>query len=50
MSKSEASYQKCIDVLIKDGMTVEEAVEYFEFNTVGAWVGEHTPTIVGDMR
>jgi len=24
-------------------MTHEEATEYFEFNTLGAWVGENTP-------
>ena len=24
-------------------MTYEEAVEYFEFNVIGAWVGEQTP-------
>ena len=36
--------EKVIDILIKrDGMTYEEAVEYFDFNIAGAWVGEHTP-------
>jgi len=35
---------KMIDVLInKDGMTHEEAVEYFEFNIDGAYLGEETP-------
>jgi hypothetical protein len=34
---------KCIEVLMKDGMTHEEAEEYFEFNVVGSWVGERTP-------
>ena len=24
-------------------MTYEDAVEFFEFNTTGAWVGEGTP-------
>ena len=28
---------------MKDGMTDEEAMEYFEFNVVGAWMGEGTP-------
>ena len=27
----------------RDGMSDEEAVEYFEFNVTGAWVGENTP-------
>jgi len=37
-------YDVCIDVLVfRDGMTQEDAVEYFEFNVIGAYVGEHTP-------
>ena len=36
---------KCIDILIqRDGMTYEEAEEYFDFNVRGAWVGESTPS------
>tara|TARA_R100000808_G_scaffold18894_1_gene41265 strand:- start:674 stop:928 length:255 start_codon:yes stop_codon:yes gene_type:complete len=36
--------QKCIEILMeRDGMTDEEAVEYFDFNVTGAWVGENTP-------
>ena len=35
---------KCIQLLIdRDGMTREDAEEYFEFNVSGAWVGEGTP-------
>ena len=34
--------EKCIEILAKD-MTYEEAVEYFEYNVIGAWVGEQTP-------
>lgn len=34
---------KCIEHFISEGMSHEEAVEYFEFNVVGAWMGEHTP-------
>ena len=34
---------KCVAILMKDGMTDEEAMEYFEFNVVGAWMGEGTP-------
>ena len=38
---------KCIDVLMeRDGMGREEAVEYFEFNVAGAYVGEMTPCFV----
>lgn len=34
-----------IDNLMKD-MSYDEALEYFEFNIIGAYVGEHTPTFV----
>jgi hypothetical protein len=36
--------EKCIELLVKrDGLSPEEADEHFEFNVVGAWVGEQTP-------
>ena len=35
--------QKCIKILVKGGMTEEEAEEFFSFNIDGAWVGEQTP-------
>lgn len=35
---------KIIKILMKeDKMSEEEAREYFEFNILGAWVGEYTP-------
>jgi hypothetical protein len=35
---------KCIEILMKrDGMTCEEAEEFFSFNTIGAWHGDNTP-------
>lgn len=37
------SVSKCIEILIKNGMDEEEAVEYFEFNVSGSYVGEKTP-------
>ena len=30
----------------EDGMTEEEAIEYIDFNIVGAYVGESTPIIM----
>ena len=40
---------KCIDILIKrDGMSQEEAMEYMDFNVLGAYVGEETPIFLGD--
>ena len=44
------SITKCIELLIKtDGMEEDEAVEFFEFNTRGAYVGEQTPIWCEDM-
>jgi len=38
---------KCIDILQKrDGMTLDEAVEYFDYNVTGAYVGEFTPSFM----
>lgn len=40
---------ECINILIKrDGMTEEEAEEYFDFNVEGAYMGEKTPVWVDD--
>lgn len=33
---------KCIEILMEE-MTYEEAEEYFQYNTEGAWVGDQTP-------
>lgn len=37
------SVSKCIEILISENMTEEDAIEYFEFNVSGAYVGEKTP-------
>jgi hypothetical protein len=40
-------YEKCIRVLMeRDGMTYEDAVEFLDFNTINAWVGDNTPVFV----
>ena len=44
------SVTKCLEVLMRDGATYEEAVDHFEFNTAGAWVGEETPVWVYDAE
>ena len=36
---------KCIEILARD-MSYEEAREYFEFNVLGAWVGDGTPIFI----
>jgi hypothetical protein len=38
--------EKCIEILIEDGMDYEEAEEYFEYNVQGAYVGESTPMFI----
>ena len=30
-------------MVTRDGMTYEEAFEFFDFNIMGAWVGKKTP-------
>jgi hypothetical protein len=40
------SRRRCITALRKDGMTEDDAVEWFEYNTSGAWMGEGTPVFV----
>lgn len=43
------SVSKCIKILMdRDGMTYEEADEFFEFNVSGAWTGEGTPVWIYD--
>lgn len=37
---------RIIQTLIEQGMDAEAAVEYFEYNVAGAWVGEQTPIIL----
>lgn len=36
---------RCIDILARD-MPREDAEEFFEFNTLGAWLGEQTPVFI----
>lgn len=37
---------KCMEILESQGMTPEEAQEYFYYNTQGAYVGEQTPIFI----
>lgn len=43
-------YNKCIQILIDSGMTYECAIEYFDFNVLGAYVGENTPVYLYNLR
>jgi hypothetical protein len=37
------SYEKCLELLEKQGLSYEDAVEHLEFNVLGAYVGPGTP-------
>lgn len=37
---------KMIEILVDEGMEHEDAVEFLDFNVVGAYVGEKTPLYV----
>lgn len=38
------SVDRAVQILIdRDGMSEEDAREFFEFNVVDAWMGPHTP-------
>jgi len=34
----------------RDGMTEEDAEEFFEFNIIGAWMGEGTPAYMTSIK
>ena len=40
-------WQRMVQILKnRDKMSYEDAVEYIEYNCIGAWIGEQTPVIV----
>lgn len=43
------SVSKCIKILCRD-MTELDAIEYFDFNVSGAYVGEKTPIWCDDIK
>ncbi|GAH44757.1 unnamed protein product [marine sediment metagenome] len=44
------SITKCLETLMKrDNMSKEDAMEYFDFNVQGAYMGEKTPIWVDDL-
>ena len=43
------STKLCLDILMKQSMSYEEALEYFSYNVQGAYVGEKTPIWVDDV-
>ena len=52
-NKTVALYDrdKCLDILMKrDGMSYSDAMEFFEFNVTGAYVGDYTPAFATILR
>lgn len=44
-------YEKMVDILVKrDEMTQEEAVEFIDFNVVGAFMGKNTPIYMNKIE
>lgn len=44
-------YAKCVEILMaSSSMEEDEAEEFLEFNTLGAYVGEMTPLFLHDWR
>lgn len=37
---------KIIDILIQDGMSTDEAYEFYAYNILGSYVGEKTPLFI----
>lgn len=41
------SVEKMLDIMVnRDGMTYEEALEYYDYNIQGAWMGDNTPIFI----
>ena len=43
------SVRMCVEILVLQGMDMFEAIEYFDFNIRGSFVGEKTPIWCEDM-
>jgi hypothetical protein len=44
-------YDKCVEILMaRDGMDFHDAVEFMEYNVVGAYVGKNTPVFLETGR
>lgn len=40
------SIDKCIEILILEGMSMQDAIEHMDFNVIGSYVGEQTPIFI----
>jgi hypothetical protein len=46
VTRAVYAVDKVIAILVEQGLSTEDALEHFEFNIAGAYVGEHTPVFV----
>ena len=44
------SIDLCMEILVQEGMTMEDALEHLEFNVINAYVGEKTPIWCQDIN
>ena len=44
------STDKIIEQLVSNGMSTDDAEEYFTYNILGAYVGEKTPIYLNDLE
>jgi len=44
------SVRGCVEILMRQGSTYERAVEYLDYNTLGAYCGEGTPSFLLDLE
>lgn len=44
------SKDKIIEILMRDDMSEEDAVDYFDFNILQLWAGEGTPYFLYEME
>lgn len=42
--------EKVISKLMDEGMTEDQAIEFFEYNQLGAWMGEKTPCFLTEIE
>lgn len=43
------SYVKFIEIYVgRDGMSGDEAIEFFDYNVAGGYIGKHQPYIIDD--
>ncbi len=38
--------EKCIAILVENGMTLEDSIEYFDYNVLGSYLGDNGPIFV----